>query len=210
MVFMCACMYVPHPLSLSLCVRVGQKCFKCENHPHTASKYQLSIAKKNTKINNKYRASHDVSMRRPIYHWILDACCGRCVSMCMCMCRQFKLYTYDGCFWSINENKPHRNVSPTMPMSWPSGPLHRIFGSKSKWFLLNLRLVNKWSTFVCVISPSHGSKTELPSDTTMLLGSTVNRKAVEKIKNPDCYYYRFFKCKNHFSLLCIEKKKWNY
>lgn len=84
---------------------------------------------------------------------------------------------YRGCDFAT-----HRNVSPTMPISCPSGPLHRMFGNKSSRFLWFFRLIGALSAFTSTISPSHGNRTECPSATTKLLGSTVNRNA-DKEKN---------------------------
>lgn len=56
-----------------------------------------------------------------------------------------------------------------MPISWPSGPRHRMFGV----------IFASLKPSVCAI-PAHGNKTEFPSGTTMSDGSILNLMAVNR------------------------------
>lgn len=76
----------------------------------------------------------------------------------------------------------HLNVSPTMPMSCPSGPRHRICGAVRNC-IPSLLLV-----FASVSVPSQGNNTELPSGTITSCGSTLNFSAIQILKK----YIRFF------------------
>lgn len=73
---------------------------------------------------------------------------------------------------STSPKSTHLNVSPTMPISCPSGPLHRIFGICMSWLISS-------SLLACLLNmvPSHGNNTELPSGATTSCGSTWNLSA---------------------------------